>query len=222
MVEGSPLTTTNFRRVHFKPLCLSLSQQNEGEMKPFFHACFVQGDSAESDQAGNYQHRWHLSSHWQNKKKIMTSITDNTSGHRLMFICFFHLQHSIRNVNGKLFKLNRQNLNSWIRGLGTFLFEISFLFSSTPPALPLFPIKLKSISLMKSKAFKSSLTFTIAIFPWINKIPYASRWSHRLLLFAGESGSNILNTASCTKAKESWKLWEPDCSALILYWEPRW
>ena len=156
------------------------------------------------------------------QKKIMTSITDNTSGHRLMFICFFHLQHSIRNVNGKLFKLNRQNLNSWIRGLGTFLFEISFLFSSTPPALPLFPIKLKSISLMKSKAFKSSLTFTIAIFPWINKIPYASRWSHRLLLFAGESGSNILNTASCTKAKESWKLWEPDCSALILYWEPRW
>lgn len=158
----------------------------------------------------------------EQKKKIMTSITDNTSGHRLMFICFFHLQHSIRNVNGKLFKLNRQNLNSWIRGLGTFLFEISFLFSSTPPALPLFPIKLKSISLMKSKAFKSSLTFTIAIFPWINKIPYASRWSHRLLLFAGESGSNILNTASCTKAKESWKLWEPDCSALILYWEPRW
>lgn len=224
MAKGSPLTTTNFSRVHFKPSRLYLSWQHEGKTKPFSRACFVQGNSMESDQAGNQQHCWHLPSHWQSKKKIkiMNSITDNTSGHRLMFICFFHLQHSIRNVNGKLFKLNRQKLNSWIRGLGTFLFEISFLFSSPPSPFLLFPIKLKSISLMKSKAFKSSLTFTIAIFPWINKIPYASCWSHRLLLFAGKNGSNILNIASCTKPKESWKLWEQDCSALILYWKPRW
>lgn len=134
----------------------------------------------------------------------MNSITDNTSGHRLMFICFFHLQHSIRNVNGKLFKLNRQKLNSWINGLGTFLFEISFLFSSPPSPFPLFPTKLKSISLMKSKAFKSSLTFTIAIFPWINKIPYVSCWSHRLLLFAGESGNN--NFKHCFMHKGKGKL----------------
>lgn len=156
------------------------------------------------------------------QKKIMNSITDNTSGHGPMFICFFHLQYSIRNVNGKLFKLNRQKLNSWIRGLGTFLFEISFLFLSPPPPLPFFPIKLKSISLIKFKAFKSRLMFMIAIFPWINKIFYTSCWRHRLLLFAGESSSNILNTASCTKADESWKLWELGCSILILYQEPGW
>lgn len=152
----------------------------------------------------------------------MNSITDNTSGHGLMFICFFHLQYSIRNVNGKLFKLNRQKLNSWIRGLGTFLFEISFVFLSPPPPLPFFPIKLKSISLIKSKAFKSRLMFMIAIFPWINKIFYTSCWRHRLLLFAGESRSNILNTALCTKADESWKLWELGCSILILYQKPGW
>lgn len=71
------------------------------------------------------------------------------------------------------------------------LFETSFLFLSPSPPLPFFPIKLKSISLMKSKAFKPSLTFMIAIFHWINIILYTFCWRHRLLLFAGESVSNI-------------------------------
>lgn len=154
------------------------------------------------------------------KNKIMSSITDNTSGHGLMFICFFHLWYSIRNVNGELFKLNRQKLNSGIRGLGTFLFEISLSFLS--PLHPSFPIKLKSISLINSNAFKPSLIFMIAIFPCINKILYTFSWRHRLLLFAGKSGSNILETALCTKADESWKLWELGCSILILYQEPGW
>lgn len=122
------------------------------------------------------------------KTKIMSSITDNTSGHGLMFICFFHLRYSIRNVNGELFKLNRQKLNSGIRGLGTFLLEIYFSFLSP---LPFFPVKLKSISLINSNAFKPSLTFMIAIFPCINKILYTFCWRCRLLLFVGKSGSNI-------------------------------
>lgn len=139
-----------------------------------------------------------------------------------MFICFFHLQYSIRNVNGKLFKLNRQKLKSWIRGLGTFLFEISFSFLSPLPPLPFFPIKLKSISLMKSKAFKPSLTFLIAIYPWINKILHIFCWRHRILLFAGDSHSNILNTVLCTKTNKSWKLWELGCSIPIFYQELEW